>query len=142
MDFSKHVDELEQHVTTMKSSAHAAISESHDKLEQRIDTAEAELNAASQNAKQHADAAAADARNDWNRMKADVAAKLAATKARMDRRAAQFDATGAATNADWAESDADAAIDFAVWAIDNARVSVLYAIDPRASANQLGAAAR
>jgi hypothetical protein len=51
-----------------------------------------------------------------------------------------LDAAAAEDNADWAESDATDAIDFAAWAIDNARVSLLYAIDARVNADERAAA--
>ena len=142
MDFSKHIGELEQHVADIKSSAQAAANESHDKLEQRIDKAQADLNTANQRAKQQADTAAADARSKWAQMQADITAKLDQTKAKMDKQATRIDAGAAAADADWAEADADAAIDFAVWAVDNARVSVLSALMTRAEADELAAAAR
>jgi hypothetical protein len=43
----------------------------------------------------------------------------------------------AATDADWAEQDAAAAIDYAEWAVDNARLTILDAIDARAYAVSL-----
>ena len=60
-------------------------------------------------------------------------------RTKIEQRNAQLDAAAAAGNADWAESDA---IDFAAWAIDNARVSLLYAIDAQINATERAAAAR
>ena len=54
----------------------------------------------------------------------------------------QFDADIAESDAESAESDAAAAIDFADWAIENARVSILTAIDARVTAKQKAAAIR
>ncbi len=142
MDFSKQIDELEEHVADIKSSAQAAATESREKLEQRIDKAQADLNTATQTAKQEADTAASGARGKWAQMKTDVAAKVGQTRAKMDKQAARMDADAAAADADWAEADADEAIDFAVWAVDNARVSVLSAIATRAEADQLTSATR
>jgi hypothetical protein len=53
-----------------------------------------------------------------------------------------LDAGAAEGNAEWAEADAADAIDFAAWAIDNARVSLLYAIDARVNATERAAVAR
>ena len=47
-----------------------------------------------------------------------------------------MDAKSAAKEADWAEGDAAAALDYAAWTVDNARLSVLDAIDARSYANE------
>src|SRR6266508_6619000 len=101
MDFSKQIDELEEHVADIKSSAQAAATESREKLEQRIDKAQADLNMATQTAKQEADTAASGARGKWAQMKTDVAAKVGQTRAKMDKQAARMDADAAAADADW-----------------------------------------
>jgi ElaB/YqjD/DUF883 family membrane-anchored ribosome-binding protein len=46
MDFSKDIDELREHVSSVKSSAQAAVRESGAEVQQRIDEAEAYLNTA------------------------------------------------------------------------------------------------
>lgn len=142
MDFSNDIDDLQQHVSSMKSSAQAAVRESGAELQRRIDEAEAYLDTAGLTAKQNADTAIGDVRSKWAQMKADVAAKRDQAKARMDQQTADFDAKAAAMGADWADADADAALEFAVWAVDNARVSVLHAIAARSAANHHTAAAR
>jgi hypothetical protein len=63
-------------------------------------------------------------------------------RTKIDQGNANLDAAGAEANADWAESDAADALDFAGFAIDNARVSLLYAINARVSANERVATAR
>jgi hypothetical protein len=142
MDFSVQLDKLEQDVADTKSAADAAAKESHDKVKQRIDRAQADINEAVRHAQQEADMAADSARSKWARMKADNAAKMDDLKARIEMRSAQLDAKGAAADATWAESDAGSAIDFAAWAVDNARLSVLHAIDARVCAEERAEAAR
>jgi hypothetical protein len=142
MDFNAQLDKLEQNVIETKSAAEAAAKESHDKVKQRIDRAQADMTQAVQHAQRDANSAADSARSKWARMKADNADKMDDLKAKIEKRSAQVDAKGAAADADWAESDAGSAIDFAAWAIDNARLSVLNAIDARVYAEERAEAAR
>jgi hypothetical protein len=135
MNFSSKLDTLEQHVTQTKTDAEAAAKESRDKVQQRIDRAQADVNNEVKEAK-------ASAHGKWAQMKADHHARMQDLRTRIEQGNAQFDATAAAANADWAESDAADAIDFAAWAIDNARVSLLYAISTRVDADERVAAAR
>jgi hypothetical protein len=130
------------HVIDTKSAADAAARESHDKVKQRIDRAQADMTQAVKHAERDATTAADSARSKWARMKADNAAKMDDLKAKVQKRSAQLDAKAAAADADWAESDAGSAIDFAAWAIDNARLSVLNAIDARVYADERAQAAR
>src|SRR5215469_7569649 len=142
MDFSAQLDKLEQHVTQTKSAAEAAAKESHDKVKQRIDRAQADMNQVVKHAQQEANTAADSAGGKWARMKTDNAARMDDLEAKIEKRSAQLDAKGAAADATWAESDAGSAIDFAAWAIDTARLSVLNAIDARAYADERAEAAR
>jgi hypothetical protein len=135
MDFSTKLDALEQHVTKTKSDAEAAAKESRDKVKDRIDHAQADV-------EKEAKEAQASAQTKWAQMKADHHARMQDLRTKIAQRNAQVDAAAAEGNADWAESDATDAIDFAAWAIDNARVSLLYAIDARVTANERAAAAR
>jgi len=137
MDFSSQLDDLQQRATQAKTSAQAAVSESGDQLRWRIGQAKVDVDQKATKAKQDARAAAADARSRWAEVKADVAAKLDAFDAKMDRRADQLDAKVAASQADGAEVDAADAIDFAAWTVDNARLAVLDAIDARIYADEL-----
>ena len=137
MDFSSQLDDLQQRATQAKTLAQAAVSESGDQLRWRIGQAKVDVDQKATKAKQDARAAAADARSRWAEVKADVAAKLDAFDAKMDRRADQLDAKVAASQADGAEVDAADAIDFAAWTVDNARLAVLDAIDARIYADEL-----
>jgi hypothetical protein len=82
------------------------------------------------------------AQDQWQKVKADAAARIAKTKRGIDHRGDQIDADMAESDAEWAENDAAAAIDFAAYAVDSARVAILDAIDARAYASQKAAAIR
>ncbi len=119
-----------------------AATESRDKVKQRIDKAQGDVDAAVKDAKQQADQAAAGARSKWAQMKVDTAARMGDVKARVDKRATQLDAKAATSEADWAEADATDAIDYAAHAVDNARLAMLEAIEARAYAVERAEAAR
>ena len=139
MDFSKQLDSLEQHATDAKNTALAAVSESRDELQQRIDQAEVQVHLGLQTADQHADELARKTQGRWAQTKADVAARMDEAKTRVGKHVDALDAKAAGMDADMAESDAADAIDFAEWAVDNARLSVLSAIDARAYADERAA---
>jgi len=140
MDLATQLDELQQHITEARSAVQAATNEPPDQRRQRIDQAQADTDQA---AKQQAPEAAAGEQepSKWAQMKADAAAKRDDVKAKVDRRTRQMDAKAAAGEADWTEADAADAVDYAMWTVDNARLSVLDAIDARAYANDLARAA-
>ena len=85
-------------------------------------------------------AAAEEAQGQWEQMRADAQSRVAALKAKAERRANQIDADFAASDADWAAADAYTAIDNAEWAVENARLAILDAIDARAYADERAAA--
>ena len=134
MNFSAELDKLQQHLSDARSAAQAAATESREKLDQRIDTAQNEMNTAVRDAQQEAEKAAAGARNKWAQMTADAAATMGDVKARIDKHATEVDAKVLSAEADWAEADARDAIDFAIVAVDNARLAILEAIAVRARA--------
>ena len=132
----------EQKASDARDSAHAAVTETRDQLEQRIDKAQVDIHQGMMDAKQHADDASAEAHGKWSQLKADAAARREAADRRFNQHVNVVDAKLADSEADWAESDASDAIDFALFAVDNARVSVLSAIRARAYAGQVAATAR
>jgi hypothetical protein len=138
MDYSSQLDGLQRQVADARTGVQAAATESRDQLRQRIDQAQVDQNRAAQRTAE----VPASARNKWDQMRVDAAAKMDDVKARMDKRNRQVDADMAATDADMAEADATDAIDYAAWSIDKARLAVLDAIDARAYADmQAGTAA-
>src|SRR5215470_10849686 len=99
MDFSAKLDSLQQHLTKTKSDAEAAAKETRDKVKDRVDQAQADV-------EKEAKAAQANAQGKWAQMKADHHARMQDLRAKIDQRNAQLDAAAAEGNADWAESDA------------------------------------
>jgi hypothetical protein len=140
MDFNKQLDDLENRVEQLKTSVAAAAKENHDQLKQRVGQAQADTDRALAQAKQQTSAAADKAHSSWEQTRSDAKARLDALKAKGQRRADQVDADFAASDADMAEADAYAAIDYADWAVENARVSILDAIDARVNADERAAA--
>jgi hypothetical protein len=140
MDLAAQLDELQRHITEARSAVEAAASEPPDQRRQRIDQAQADTD---QTARRQAPEAAAGEQepSKWAQLKADAAAKRDDVKAKVDQRTRQMDADAAANEADWVETDATDAVDYAMWTVDNARLSVLDAIDARAYANELARAA-
>jgi hypothetical protein len=140
MDFYAKLDGLQQQIVQTKSTVQAATTESREQIRQRIDQAKAETDRPAPGAKQSPQGR--DAQNKWAKMRADASDKMGEVKARIDKRNREMDAGMAANDADWAETDAVEAIDYAAWTLDNARVSMLDAIDARAYANAQASGAR
>jgi hypothetical protein len=142
MDFTTKLEHLQKRTTEMVSTAKAAAAEDRQKLQQRIDQAQLDIDMGLKNTAQRADEAADRAENSWARMKADANRKMDDIKAKIDKRRRQIDANEAATDADWAEADAYDAIDYAEWATESAGLAVLDAFEARAQATELAAKAR
>ena len=140
MDFSTKIDGLQQQLVQTKSTVGAATTESHEQLRQRIDQAQVETDRPAQETQLSPQGR--DAQNKWAKMRADASGKMGDVKARMDKRNREMDANMAADDAEWAEADAVEAIDYAAWTLDNARVSILDAIDARANATARASEAR
>jgi hypothetical protein len=140
MDFSAKLDGLQQQIAQTTSTVRAATTESREQLRKRIDQAQAETDRPARQAQQSPQGR--DAQNKWAKMRADASDKMGDVKARIDKRNREMDANMAADDADWAETDAVEAIDYAAWTLDNARVSMLDAIDARAYATAQAGGAR
>jgi hypothetical protein len=138
MDFATKLQELEQRVGRAKAAAQAAATEPHDRLKQRIDERERELDEAVVAAE---DRLAVDAQDRWAQALADAADRRNAVKAKIKKRARAVDAVVAAKEADWADADAAAALEFAAWAVDGAALAVLNAISARSHAHERATAA-
>src|SRR5262245_25254236 len=140
MDFSERIGTLQKHVADANSAVQSAVTETRDKVQQRIDQAQVDTHLAVMEVKDRADDAASAARNRWAQLKADVARHMDEAQARRDKRSAEFNAQVAETDAILAEANASDAIDFAAWAIDNARLATLTAISARVTAIEMEAA--
>lgn len=134
MDFSERLDAIQQRVAAAKAEVQAAATESREQLRKRIDQTQGDLNQAAKNAQRRPSEAAG---SKWAQIKADAAAKMEDTKAKIDKRTQQMDVKAAAADADWAESSATDALDFAEWTAHNAELAMLDAIDARTYADEL-----
>jgi hypothetical protein len=142
LDFDKELDELRVKLADVQTSVRVAKTETHDQIQQRIGDAQGKLDKEAKAAKAQADRAGDQAQEQWKKVKADAAVRIAKAKRTIDHGGDQFDADMAESDAEWAESDAEDAIDFAAYAVESARVAILDAIDARAQAQQKAAAVR
>jgi len=142
LDFDKELDELRVKLADVQTSVRVAKTETHDQIQQRIGEAQGKLDKEAKAAKAQADQAGDQAQEQWKKVKADAAVRIAKAKRSIDHGGDQIDADMAESDAEWAESDAEDAIDFAAYAVESARVAILDAIDARAQAQQKAAAVR
>ena len=141
MDFTGQFDDLQKRIAEAKAAAQAAATESRDRLKQRIDQAQDDLDQAAADTEQKAREATAGTQSKWAQMMADAAARRDDVKAKIDKRTRKLDAKAADSEADWAEADAVAALDYAGWTLSSARLAVLDAIYARSYAAERAKAA-
>lgn len=135
-----HTDALQRQVTELNESVEQARRETSQKIEARVQQVQEALNgrsASAGDAQQTAD----QPQNQWQAMKAQLAAKTSDTHGRLERKRGEVRADVADDDATLAEGAAVDALDFASWAVSQAEVSVLDAIDARARADDRAAAA-
>jgi CHASE3 domain sensor protein len=137
MNYTEQFEELQHSVDGAVDEVRQAATEDHEQLAARIDKNQHDLKSAVGKGRQRLDKAADQVESKWAEVKADASAKAADLKAKMEQRRRERNAEVAESDADWAESDAASAIDLAAWATDNARLSVLDALDARAHADDL-----
>src|SRR5262245_46513508 len=137
MDLAAQFEDLQKRTSEASSAVRAATTEPRERVWQRIDQAQGDVNAALTDTRQDAGPAANHAPSKWAQIKADAAAKAEDVKAKIDRRADQLDASTAAGEAEWTEKAAADAIDLAIWAVENARLAALDAVEARAYADEL-----
>jgi membrane-associated phospholipid phosphatase len=106
MDFAARLHELQPCVARAKAAVQAAAAESHDRLKQRVDDREPELDQAVAAAE---DGLAVEAQDRWAQAMADAIDRENAVKTKIRKRARAVDAAVAAKAADWADADAAAA---------------------------------
>jgi len=127
MDVAAQFEALQKRVSEASSGVHAATGESRDQIKQRADRAHAD-----KEARQRAAQDAGSTGGKWAEMRAEVATRIDALKAKIDNRPGQTDARAAETDAKQAALEAGHAIDYASWTVENARLAALDAIDARA----------
>jgi hypothetical protein len=130
MNYTEALVALQKSVDDTVDEIRQAAVEDHEHLAARIDNHESA-------ARQRLNDVNGKLDSKWNRVKADASAKMTDLKANMAQRRKVRDAEVASSDADWAEADAASAIDLAIWATDNARNSILDAIDARNHADDL-----
>ena len=137
MDLAAQFEALQNRTAEASSAVRAAATEPRERVWQRIDQAQVDVNAALKDTTQQAGQGANRAPSKWAQMKADAAARAEDVKAKIDRRADQLDASTAAGEAEWTANAAADAIDLASWAVENARLATLDALEARAYADEL-----
>ncbi|MEV4262529.1 hypothetical protein [Kribbella sp. NPDC049584] len=130
MNYTEALEALQKSVDDTVDEIRQAAVEDHEHLAARIDNQKSA-------SRQRLDDVNGKLDSKWDQVKADASAKMADLKANMAQRRKVRDAEVAESDADWAEADAASAIDLAVWATDNARDSILDAIDARNHADDL-----
>ena len=134
MDVADQIDTLQKRAADVKSSFEQARHETNEQVKARLDQAKADIAARQSAAKQKAGQAASRAQSQWKSMRADAAAKMQDLQDRIARKRDQHDVKMAEEDAEAAEEDAADALDCATWAVEQAQVTVLAAVDARASA--------
>lgn len=137
MDLAAQFEALQKRTAEASSAVHAAATEPRERVWQRIDQAQVDVNAALTATRQQAGQASNRPPSKWAQLKADAAAKAEDVKAKIDRRGDQLDASTAAGEAEWTTKAAADAIDLASWAVENARLAALDALEARAYADEL-----
>ena len=135
MDVSGQIEAVQKRATDLKKSFEEARHETGEQVKARIGQAKADIDARESDAKEKAGQAADQAQGQWKSLKADAAAKMQNLRDRIDRKRDEHDVKMAEEDAEAAEEDAADALDYAIWVIDQAQLSVLYAIDARSDAD-------
>jgi uncharacterized phage infection (PIP) family protein YhgE len=142
MDFDTKLEHLQKQTNETVSTVKAAAAEDRQKLQQRMEQTQADMNLALQGTRQRVDQVADRADSGFAQMKADASKKMDDVKAKIAKRRDQLNASDALIEADWAEADAYDAIDYAEWATESAGLAILDALDARAHATELAEKAR
>lgn len=128
---SDRLDDLQNCISTLKSSVQTAQRETAEQVEARVTKAQADAKAAQEQVAVDVREASDDTANSWSALRQDMKERMSAVHARVQARKRQTDAKVAKLDADGAEDDAIEALAFAKWAVDNASVTVLNAVKVR-----------
>lgn len=140
MSVSDQIDALQQRAAELKGSADQARHETDEQIKARIDKTKSDIAARQDAAKAQAGQASDRAKNQWQAMKTDAAAKTQGLRDRIGRQKDEHDVKKAEREAEDAEDSAADALDYALWVVDQAQLAVLDAIDARAWADARAAA--
>lgn len=133
----QHIDALQRQVNELKESVEQASRETSQQITARVEQLRA---AQTRQADPASDAGQAADQNQWQAMKADVAAKMRELHDRMERTKGEVSADIADGDAADAEDNAVDALDYAAWMVWQAEVTVVDALDARARADERAAA--
>jgi hypothetical protein len=136
----QHIDSLQHQVTELKASAEQARRETSQQITARVEQVQAELSRQTDSGSHDGSQAADQSQNQWQAMKADLAAKMRDLHDRIERKKGEVSADIAEDDATAAEDAAVDALDYASWTAWQAELTVLDAIDARARADELAAA--
>jgi hypothetical protein len=135
----QHIDALQRQVNELKESVEQAGRETSQQITARVEQLRA---AQTRQADPVSDAgqAADQSQNQWQAMKAHVAAKMRELHGRMERTKGEVSADIADGDAADAEDNAVDALDYAAWTVWQAEATVVDALDARARADERAAA--
>jgi hypothetical protein len=138
----EHIDSLQHQVNELKESVEQARRETSQQVTARVEQVKAALSRQAESASGDAGQAAGQSQNQWQAMKADLAAKMRDLHDRIERKRGEVKADVADDDAMYAEGAAVDALDYASWTVWQAELTVLDAIDARARADERAAASR
>jgi hypothetical protein len=134
----QHIDALQHQVNELKESAEQASRETSQQVTARVEQVRAALSRQTDPVS-GAGQAADQSQNQWQAMKADLAAKMRDLHDRIDRKRGEVSADIADDDATAAVDAAVDALDYAAWTVWQAELTVLDAIDARARADERAA---
>jgi chromosome segregation ATPase len=138
----EHIDSLQHQVNELKESVEQARRETSQQVTARVEQVKAALSRQAESAGDDAGQGAGQSQNQWQAMKADLAAKMRDLHDRIERKRGEVKADVADDDAMYAEGAAVDALDYASWTVWQAELTVLDAIDARARADERAAASR
>jgi chromosome segregation ATPase len=138
----EHIDSLQHQVNELKESVEQARRETSQQVTARVEQVKAALSRQAESASDDTGQAAGQTQNQWQAMKADLAAKMRDLHDRIERKRGEVKADVADDDAMYAEGAAVDALDYASWTVWQAELTVLDAIDARARADERAAASR
>jgi chromosome segregation ATPase len=138
----QHIDSLQHQVNELKESVEQARRETSQQVTARVEQVKAALSRRAESASDDAGQAVGQSQNQWQAMKADLAAKMRDLHDRIERKRGEVKADVADDDAMYAEGAAVDALDYASWTVWQAELTVLDAIDARARADERAAASR
>jgi hypothetical protein len=136
----QQIDALQHQVSELKESVRQASQETSQQVAARVEQVKASLSRQADSAGDGAGQAVDQSQNQWQAMKAELAAKMRDLHDHIDRKQGEISADVADDDAMAAEDAAVDALDYASWTVWQAELTVLDAIDARSRADERAAA--